>query len=190
MTIKDQRIILASSSPRRKELLNSAGVKFEILVSDCDETPIAGEGPQAMVERLAEAKAEVIARSHPEATVLGADTTVFIENEILGKPSDVKEANLMLRKIQGRTHVVWGGVAILNRSRCVRLVSSYMTEVTMCPMTDAEIEWYTSTGEPMDKAGSYAIQGLGLQFVQSLNGSYSNVVGLDIAATMNLLRQF
>lgn len=188
MTAHIPRIVLASGSPRRKELLAAAGVQFEVVVSDCDETPVAGESPREMVERLALAKARAVQSLRPECTIIGADTTVFIGNTILGKPDDVAGAQEMLRTIQGATHVVWGGIAILRGDTGVQNVSSYSTLVTMCPMSNRDIEWYVSTGEPMDKAGSYAIQGLGLQFVSSIQGSYSNVVGLDIAAVMYQLR--
>jgi septum formation protein len=175
-------IILASSSPRRRELLSQAGVLFKIVVSGCDETPVNGEGPQAMVERLALAKAAEVAEAHPGACVIGADTTVFIGNRILGKPESEAEAHEMLATIQGVTHEVWGGVAFVWRERREERVKSFSTRVKMAPMSIDQIRWYVSTGEPMDKAGSYAIQGLGLQFVDRVEGSYSNVVGLDIAA--------
>ena len=177
-------IILASSSPRRKELLSQAGVAFTILVSGCDETPIPGESAQEMVERLAAVKAAVVADQHPNAYVIGADTTVFIDGEVLGKPESFEDACSMLRKIQGRTHEVLGGIAIINRSLGIEMRWSHSTKVTMAPMTEDVIARYVRSGEPMDKAGSYAIQGLGLQFVDTVEGSYSNVVGLNISALM------
>ena len=181
------QIILASSSPRRRELLSQAGVAFSVLVSGCDETPIPGEGVAQMVERLARVKASVVADLHPHAYVLGADTTVWIDGESLGKPSSFDEACQMLKRIQGRTHEVWGGIAVINRSKDCKRVWSHSTRVTMAPMSDEVIARYVSSGEPMDKAGSYAIQGLGLQFVDSIDGSYSNVVGLNITALMREL---
>jgi septum formation protein len=177
-------IILASSSPRRKELLSQAGVAFTIIVSGCDETPVPGESAREMVERLAIVKAAVVADQHPHAYVIGADTTVCIDGEVLGKPESFEEACSMLRKIQGRTHEVLGGIAIINRSQGLEKRWSHSTKVTMAPMSEEVIARYVRSGEPMDKAGSYAIQGLGLQFVDSVEGSYSNVVGLNISALM------
>ncbi len=177
-------IILASSSPRRKELLSQAGVAFTIVVSGCDETPVPGESAQEMVERLAVVKAAVVAEQHLTAYVIGADTTVCIDGEVLGKPESVEDACSMLRKIQGRTHEVLGGIAIINRSKGLEKRWSHSTKVTMAPMSEDVIARYVRSGEPMDKAGSYAIQGLGLQFVDSVEGSYSNVVGLNISALM------
>lgn len=177
-------IILASSSPRRKELLSQAGVAFTIVVSGCDETPIPGESAREMVERLAVVKAAVVADQHPHAYVIGADTTVCIDGEVLGKPESFEDACSMLRKIQGRTHEVLGGIAIINRAHGLEKRWSHATKVTMAPMTEEVIARYVRSGEPMDKAGSYAIQGLGLQFVDTVEGSYSNVVGLNISALM------
>ena len=183
----NQKVILASSSPRRRELLSQAGVDFEIIVSGCDETPIPGESVVAMVERLALVKAEAVAVQNPHAYVIGADTTVWIHGESLGKPSSVDEAKEMLKKIQGRTHEVWGGISIRNVSKELTKTWSHVTRVTMSPMSDDVIARYVASGEPMDKAGSYAIQGLGLQFVDVVEGSYSNVVGLNISALMREL---
>ena len=181
------KLILASSSPRRKELLSQAGVQFETIVSGCDETPIPGESVKEMVERLAVVKAAAVAGQYRDSLVLGADTTVWIDGESLGKPSSVEEACAMLQRIQGRTHEVWGGVAILHLGRGIHKVWSHSTRVTMIAMSEETIARYVSSGEPMDKAGSYAIQGLGLQFVESIEGSYSNVVGLNITAVMREL---
>ncbi len=182
-------IILASASPRRRELLAQAGVQFTVSVPGCDETPLVGESPQEMVVRLAVLKARAIANHNPAAYVIGADTTVHVGGETLGKPGSVEEACEMLDKIQGKTHEVWGGVAIVHHAS--ELVQSWsdVTSVTMRPMNRATIEQYVATGEPMDKAGSYAIQGIGLQFVESISGSYSNVVGLNIASVMEKLRE-
>jgi septum formation protein len=182
-------IILASSSPRRKELLAQAGVSYSIVVSGCDETPIEGEGPREMVERLAKIKASAVADSEQASFVIGADTTVAVGGEILGKPESVEDACRMLALIQGTTHEVWGGIAVLHKEKALERVWSHVTTVKMRPMSDAEIAQYVATGEPMDKAGSYAIQGLGLQFVESINGSYSNVVGLNISSLMVTLAE-
>lgn len=182
-------IILASASPRRRELLTQAGVRFSISVPGCDETPLPGESPQEMVVRLSVLKASAIARHNPAAYVIGADTTVHINGVTLGKPNSIEEACEMLDAIQGKTHQVWGGVSIVRHD--LSLVESWsdVTSVTMRPMSRAMIEEYVATGEPMDKAGSYAIQGIGLQFVESISGSYSNVVGLNIASVMEKLRE-
>jgi septum formation protein len=186
----DQRlkIILASGSPRRLELLKQAGVDFTVIVPDADETPITGESAKDMVERLALIKAETVARCHPEAYVIGADTTVCIDDLILGKPESKDAACEMLKRIQGRTHQVWGGISIVRECSALRQSWSHITEVTMRPMDDATIVSYVNTGEPMDKAGSYAIQGIGLQYVDVIWGSYSNVVGLNIATLIAELR--
>lgn len=183
------RIVLASSSPRRHELLGQAGVNFEVIVSGCDETPIAGETSQQMVERLALLKAATVADQHHDALVIGADTTVFIDGKALGKPESIQEANTMLATIAGRTHEVWGGIAIVCLQQGVSQVWSHVTQVTMADMDAGMIARYVASGEPMDKAGAYAIQGLGLQFVESVAGSYSNVVGLNISALMQRLKQ-
>lgn len=189
MNVTQHRIILASASPRRRELLGQAGVDFEIIVSGCDETPIQQESAQDMVERLALSKAAAVADHHLEAFVIGADTTVFIDGISLGKPESESEAHDMLARIAGRTHEVWGGIAIVQRAKKINQVWSHVTQVTMAAMTKAEIERYVRTGEPMDKAGAYAIQGIGLQFVDTVQGSYSNVVGLNISALMEKLKQ-
>lgn len=181
-------IILASASPRRHELLEQAGVPFSIKVSGCDETPVLGETARQMVERLALVKAKVVATEHPGSLVIGADTTVCIDNQSLGKPESPQDACVMLRKIQGRTHEVWGGIAVLCIETGLSACWSHKTFVTMRPMADAAIQQYVSTGEPLDKAGSYAIQGIGLQYVDTIEGSYSNVVGLNIAALVEKLR--
>lgn len=185
----NHKVVLASSSPRRKELLSQAGIQFTIVVSGCDETPIPEESAREMVERLALVKAQAVAEAESDAFVIGADTTVFIDGEALGKPSSVTEAHEMLAKIAGRTHEVWGGIAVVNRSKGVVRVWSHMTKVTMAPMSSETIAWYAQSGEPMDKAGAYAIQGLGLQFVESIDGSYSNVVGLNISQLVQVLRE-
>jgi septum formation protein len=185
----DHRVILASSSPRRRELLSQAGIQFAVIVSGCDETPLPNESACEMVERLALVKAQAVADAEGDAFVIGADTTVFIDGEALGKPTSESEACRMLGKIQGRTHEVWGGIAIVNKSKGLVHVWSHMTKVTMASMSPETVSWYVQSGEPMDKAGAYAIQGLGLQFVHSVEGSYSNVVGLNISSLVQMLRE-
>jgi septum formation protein len=141
-----------------------------------------------MVERLALVKAQAVAAFCPDAYVIGADTTVYINGESLGKPTCVAEAHAMLRTIQGKTHEVWGGIAVVRSNSNFAECWSHVTSVTMRPMNDSEIVKYVATGEPLDKAGAYAIQGIGLQFVDRIEGSYSNVVGLNIAVLMDKLR--
>jgi septum formation protein len=181
-------VILASSSPRRQELLTQAGVSYTVKVSGCDETPLDGESAQQMVERLALLKATEVARHYPDAYVIGADTTVWINGQSLGKPMSQDEACEMLRTIQGNVHEVWGGIAVVRVASGLADCWSHVTSVTMRPMTDEMIREYVATGEPLDKAGSYAIQGIGLQFVDVIDGSYSNVVGLNIASLMEKLK--
>ncbi len=187
--VKTPRVILASSSPRRKELLAQAGIQFSVAVPGCDETPIPQESAREMVERLALAKAQAVAEAECDAVVIGADTTVFIDGESLGKPESVAEAHEMLAKIAGRTHEVWGGIAVVHREREIVRVWSHMTRVTMVHLSAETIAWYVQSGEPMDKAGAYAIQGLGLQFVDQVEGSYSNVVGLNISELVQVLQE-
>lgn len=183
-------IILASGSPRRVDLLSQAGIVFKTVVSGCEEVEIPGEGVKAMVERLALLKAKRVADRHPDALVIGADTTVFIDDNALGKPSSTEEACTMLESIQGRTHEVWGGIAIVRACDDCIDVWSHTTLVTMMPMNKEQIQHYVSTGEPMDKAGAYAIQGIGLQYVESIQGSYSNVVGLNVASLLPKIRGY
>jgi septum formation protein len=182
-------LILASGSPRRRELLAQAGVQFSVIVPGCDETPVRGESAREMVERLALTKALAVATQHPESYVLGADTTVYIGGVSLGKPESVEEAYQMLRTIQGTSHEVWGGIAVVREASGIRECWSHVTRVTMAPMDDETIHEYVASGEPMDKAGSYAIQGLGLRFVASIEGSYSNVVGLNLTTVMDKFRE-
>ncbi len=180
-------LILASASPRRAELLRAAGFTFEVATIDVDESPRNGEAPEQYVLRLAEAKAEKVAARHRGEIVLGADTTVVIDDLILGKPADRDDARRMLRLLAGRTHDVLTGVCVCHTPRRLSRVAS--TAVTFLPMTDAEIEWYAASGEPDDKAGAYAIQGLASRFVERIDGSYSNVVGLPVALVNRLLKE-
>ena len=180
-------LVLASASPRRAELLRSAGFAFEVETAHVDESPGRDEAPEAYVLRLAEAKAAAVAARRPEAIVLGADTTVVIDVRILAKPADREDARHMLRLLSGRTHEVLTGVAICHGRRRLSRVAS--TTVTFLPMSDAEIAWYVESGEPDDKAGAYAIQGLASRFVERIDGSYSNVVGLPVATVCRLVKE-
>lgn len=182
-----EKLLLASASPRRAEILRAVNWPFETLAANIDETLIAGESAKDMVERLALGKAEVAARERPNALVLGADTTVVVDSEILGKPQDEAEARKMLRLLSGRWHDVLTGVALLRGGagkHCV--VTHERTQVRFGRMSDAEIDWYIQSGEPMDKAGAYAVQGRAALFIEEIKGEYWNVVGLPIRTVYRL----
>jgi septum formation protein len=181
------RLLLASASPRRRELLSAAGLEADVEAVDVDEAPVDGETPAAYVERVAGLKAAASALRHPDRAVLAADTTVTIDGELLGKPVDAAEAARMLRRLSGRTHEVLTAVVIAWRgSRAFHLER---TAVTMRTLSQDDIAWYVDSGEPRDKAGAYAIQGLASRFITRIEGSYTNVVGLPIPAVVDLLRQ-
>jgi len=180
-------LILASRSPRRAQLLTAAGVVFEVLAVDVDETPLPNEAPAAYVERLAIEKATAVLALRPAARVLGADTTVTVDSEILGKPLDDEDAERMLRKLSGRAHLVHTGVAVVSARGVQSGVDT--TRVWFDPMTDEDISWYVATGEPVDRAGAYAIQGFASRFIPRIEGSYSNVVGLPVAMVSSILRK-
>lgn len=184
-------LYLASGSPRRRELLGQIGVPFVVLNAPIDETPWPAESPADYVQRLACAKAQAGLATLPgscAAVVLGADTSVVLAGRILGKPEDRADAVAMLSALSGHTHEVLTAVALASRERCaVRLVSS---QVSFRPLSAGEIEAYWASGEPQDKAGSYAIQGLGAVFVSHLQGSFSAVVGLPLCETAALLADF
>jgi septum formation protein len=188
------RLVLASGSPRRRELLTLLALPFEVVATDVDESPLPGELPVDLVRRLAIDKVEAVEAvdvidmadvSDHDVVVLAADTTVEVAGEILGKPADADDARRMLRSLSARTHLVHTAVAVRRDGRTVHDVVT--TSVTMTSMTDAAIEWYLATGEPMDKAGAYAIQGAGGVFVAEIEGSASNVVGLPLATVVELL---
>lgn len=184
-----QRLILASASQRRLELLQAFGLKFEVKPADCDETQLENENPQQMVLRLARAKANLISQHFKQDWVLGADTTVVLDGQILGKPADKAEAKRMLTCLQARSHLVWGGFCVINKKLGVEHVESHCSEVTMRSLSADFVSKYVESGEPMDKAGSYAIQGIGASIVQSVSGSYSNVVGLNLSACLQVLQK-
>lgn len=181
------RLVLASSSPRRRELLATLGVEFEVRPADADETPRAGETPEPLVLRLALAKARAAAR--PGELVLGADTIVALDDEPLGKPADAAEARAMLARLSGRHHQVWTGVALVERteSGARERALAVVTDVVFRALDPAEIASYVASGEPLDRAGAYAIQGGAAAFVASVDGSWSNVVGLPLGAVRDLL---
>jgi septum formation protein len=179
-------LLLASASPRRAELLTAAGIPFEVLAVHVDETPLAQEWPEAHVRRLAEEKAVAASLQRPTAVVLGADTVVVVDGHILGKPRDAADAATMLRLLSGRAHEVLTGVAVIwPRDRAIEVAC---TRVWFTSLSDQEIDWYVASGEPMDKAGAYAIQGLASRFVERIDGSYSNVVGLPVDLVHRLLK--
>jgi septum formation protein len=180
-------IVLASSSPRRSELLRQIGVGFQIRPADIDETPRDGESPADYVLRLAREKALMISRQMPDAIVLGADTSVVIADRILGKPATGQEAADTLQALSARTHQVMTAVAAVVDGYATSCLVT--TDVTFRALRPDEIAAYVRSGEPMDKAGSYGIQGLGGIFVENLQGSYSAVVGLPLRETADLLAQ-
>jgi septum formation protein len=197
-------LVLASSSPRRRELLTQAGYSFEVHPADIPEDPLPNEDPIAYVTRLAREKAEAVFReitkasasdqraaaalqvpAAPPQVVLAADTTVTLDNQILGKPSDPADAARMLRLLSGRTHQVITGIALISATSTQ--VAAETTAVTFLPLTDDDIAAYIATGEPMDKAGAYAIQGRAARWIPRIEGDYFNVVGLPIALVSALL---
>ena len=184
------RIILASSSPRRRDLLTKLGIPFDVFPSSVEEEPLDGESPEDQVSRLALAKAEEISLRFPEAWVLGADTIVVIDHSVLGKPRDAADAKSMLAKLAGRTHEVYTGYALISsRDSEVQRRRYVRSLVTIRKLGEAEIEGYVSTGEPMDKPGAYAVQGIGSGIVESISGSYTNVVGLPLCEVARDLQQ-
>jgi len=178
-------LILASSSPRRAELLRAAGISFTIRAAGVDETIRPNEPPRDYVARLSREKARAVARD--DELTLGADTTVVINGEIAGKPSDEEDARRMLRALSGQWHEVLTAVTLARADQTLSAIAS--TRVKFAQLSDAEIDWYVSTGEPMDKAGAYAIQGYASLFVERIEGSYSNVVGLPVHLAYQLARQ-
>jgi septum formation protein len=180
-------LVLASASPRRQELLRNAGIPFEVQPADIAENPRPGEAAKECAERLAREKALAIARQRPHDCVLGADTVVVVDGQLLGKPSNAADAARMLRLLSGRQHQVITGVCLVVGGRPV--VASETTLVTVSEITDKEIADYVASGEPMDKAGAYAIQGIASRWIPRIEGDYSNVVGLPVALVWRMLRQ-
>lgn len=204
-------LVLASASPRRQDLLRSAGISFLVQAADVDETPLGGESARDCAERLAREKALAIWRKRPEDVVLGADTIVVVDGAILGKPGDSDDAARMLRMLSGRVHEVITGVCVVKRvpsteyrvgsasrgdawdqslssNRAVKTASE-ATLVTVSAISEDEIREYVSTGEPMDKAGAYAIQGRASRWIPRIEGDYSNVVGLPVALVYRMLKE-
>ena len=187
------KLILASASPRRAEILRNAGIQFEVRATDVDESRLTGELPGDYVRRLALAKALSAAAEYrdprDETLVLGADTVVVVDADILGKPASQDDARSMLRRLSGRIHEVHTGLALLRKPGAEQRVVEEITRVHFAPLTDREIEDYIATGEPFDKAGAYGIQGIGGRYVTRIEGCYFNVMGLPLARLWSLLRE-
>lgn len=188
--IKLPKLILASGSPRRSEILTSVGWEFTKDVADIDETERSGETPEEYVQRLAHEKAAAVAAKYADAVVLGADTTVVINNRIIGKPVDLADARRMIEMIAGNWHEVLTGIAVVQKKENRHLqteVELQRTSVKFAPMTDAEIEFLVRFGEPLDKAGAYAVQAQAALFIEKIEGDYWNVVGLPVNLAYELV---
>ena len=181
----DPRVILASQSPRRRELLSLVGIPHTVQPADIDEAYLPGEEPAAHAQRLAREKAAVVAAGAPDAVVIGSDTIVVVDGEVLGKPRDEAHAAQMLTRISGRSHMVMTGIAV--RWRGVERSAVEMVGVTFHPLTVQDIQAYIATGEPMDKAGAYGIQGFGATIVERVDGDYFAVMGLPLQRMVRLL---
>ena len=184
-----EKLVLASSSPRRTELLNRAGWPHEVIVAGIDESVRPNEKPAAYVERLACSKAEAVAQRLEEGVVLGADTTVVVENQILGQPQDDADARRMLRLLSGKWHDVLTGVALVRVGGETR-VAHEATRVRFAEMSESEIDWYIASGEPVGKAGAYGIQGKAALFIEEIEGDYFNIMGLPIRLVYELAEDF
>ncbi len=180
-------LILASSSPRRQEMLRVLGIAFEIHPAEIEEIPFHGEEPAAFAARMARQKAQAVARVHPDAVVIGADTVVVLEGRILGKPVDAADAVRMLKALRGQEHKVMTGFSVIVREAGIERNRVITSTVFVRRLTDREIEGYVATGEPLDKAGAYAIQGIGAFLVEGIVGSYTNIVGLPLSELLDEL---
>jgi len=187
--MRRKRIVLASASPRRSELLESAGIIFSVVPADISEEPLPGEYPAAHVLRLATEKALAVAETVDGELYIGADTVVVCDDEIMGKPADAADARRMLSTLSGRSHDVITGFAIHDRTVNTTQAEVVRTRVFFKPLTEEEIEAYIATGCPFDKAGAYAIQGGAAYMVRGIEGSYTNVVGLPLCEVVEVLRQ-
>lgn len=179
-------IILASESPRRRELLTLIGLPFTVITSHVEECPPDHVTPDQYVMALAAQKARAVFSAHPDDCVIGADTVVYLDGDILGKPHTPENAKKFLTRMQGRTHTVYTGLAVLSPGRTD--VRCCTTDVTFAPMSEAEIDWYVSTGEPLDKAGAYGVQGPAGVFVSRIDGNYFNVIGMPLPLLYQMLR--
>jgi septum formation protein len=183
-----KRIVLASGSPRRRELVKMMGLKFELAVPEIREDLVPRARPSSLVVDLALAKALSLTGKFPDGVILGADTVVVLDGRILGKPRDLADARAMLRTLSGRTHTVYTGLALVDVPTGLRETCCEKSLVTMKRITDEEIDRYLATGEPMDKAGSYGIQGFGAVFIKHINGCFFNVMGLPVGRLYDMLK--
>jgi septum formation protein len=186
-TIMQRHLILASKSPRRNYLLKQAGLSFLVIPSSIDESEFSHLPPEDYVKTLAESKATDISKKYPESWVIGADTIVLSDGHVLEKPKDKDDARAMLHQLSGTAHDVFTGYCICCEKESECITGVVKTTVYFKPLSDEEIEWYIHTDEPFDKAGAYAIQGLGTFLVQRINGSYTNVVGLPVCEIIEIL---
>jgi septum formation protein len=186
---KAEQIVLASASPRRSDLLEKLGFSFEVEPSNVVERPLADETPPDYTMRIARSKAVEVARRREHGLVIGADTVVVLDGKVLGKPSDEQDARRMLQLLSGKWHAVMTGVALYDAATHKEAVDYTKTLVRLAQLSEQEIDWYVATGEPMDKAGGYGIQGLGSLFVDEIAGNYHNVVGLPVPLVYRLARQ-
>lgn len=186
-SINTEKLILASKSPRRKELLEQIGIKIKISPSTINEESVQIKTPEKYVQELSFLKAKNTALLYPESWVLGADTIVVVQDQILGKPQSEKDAIAMLNKLSNCEHSVYTAFCVMNQKKNSKVVKSIKTNVYFKYLTDQEIHWYVGTGEPFDKAGAYGIQGIGSFLVKQISGSYSNVVGLPVCEVVETL---
>lgn len=182
------KLILASASPRRMELLKLLGLDFEALPSGIEETSRIGETPEEHVLRLSAQKVLALSSSYPEAWVIGADTVVVLDGGFMGKPATIAEAKIMLKKLSGREHQVHTGFTIARKITDILLQEAVTSSVFFKHISEEELNWYAGTDEPYDKAGGYALQGRGALFISRITGSYTNVIGLPLCEVVNLLK--
>ena len=181
--------ILASVSPRRKELLEGMGIEFDVIPSGINEDFLNGETPREHVLRLSKEKSSAVSRNNPDAWVLGADTVVIIDGEVIGKPGTQNEARAMLARLSGREHQVITGFTIVNKSADVMITDAVESFVIFKEISEDEMDWYVKTKEPYDKAGGYAVQGMAAFFIREIRGSYTNVVGLPLTEVVTALKR-
>ncbi|THB78167.1 MAG: septum formation protein Maf [Desulfobulbaceae bacterium] len=186
----EKKLILASASPRRKSMLENLGIRFSICSAEIDEEPRPGEMPENLVVRLATEKVQSVAQRYPESWVLGADTIVCINDEILGKPTDQDEAVEMLMRLSGTTHDVFTGYSLLHRVYAIERSGYRRSGVSFGAFDLATAQAYVATGEPLDKAGAYGIQGLGSGLVREITGSYTSIVGIPLDSVISLLTEY
>jgi nucleoside triphosphate pyrophosphatase len=184
-----EKLILASRSPRRAEILSAVGWPYDVMAAGVDESVRADESPVEYVKRLAVTKAAAVATKLEDGLVLGADTTVVIQNQILGQPVDDEDARRMLKMLSGRWHEVLTGVALIRSETAERVVDYETTRVRFAELTDHEIDWYIASHEPLDKAGAYGVQGKAALFVEEIQGDYFNIMGLPIRLIYELRRR-